>query len=88
MFEQKDLRGIVTIVMLCIFFLSVFVPIFIQVAFDTIVEIPSSYTQAVISLTTVVVTFYFTNKATKDRMDEDTNMITKDDTNLNTDTIK
>lgn len=88
MFEQKDLRGIVTIVMLCIFFLSVFVPIFIQVAFGIIIEIPSSYTQAVISLTTVVVTFYFTNKATKDRMDEDVNMTLGESTALDTDTSK
>lgn len=64
--DKKDLRGIVTIVMLAIFFLAVFVPVVSQ-AVGKDVLILEQYTQAIIQLTTMVVAFYFTNKATRDR---------------------
>lgn len=70
MLNNKDLRGIVTIIMLAIFFLSVFVPIGIKVLCSVDATIPENFTQAIIQLSTMVVAFYFTNKATKDKMDD------------------
>jgi len=66
--DKQDLRGIVTIVMLGIFFFCIFVPVAIRVAFGIELGIPEAYTQAVIQLTSIVVAFYFTNKATKDKI--------------------
>lgn len=68
MLNKNDLRGIVTIVMLAIFICAIFVPVLITVLAMVDVVIPETYTQAVIQLTTMVVTFYFTNKATRDKM--------------------
>ncbi|PAB61309.1 hypothetical protein [Anaeromicrobium sediminis] len=68
--NNKDLRGIVTIVMLAIFLLAIFVPILVAIFFKVDVTIPETFTQAIIQLATMVVTFYFTNKATKDKIQE------------------
>lgn len=59
--EKQDLRGVVTIVMILIFAAAIFSPPVFGFKLDT------EFTQSVIQLTGVIVTFYFTNKATKDR---------------------
>lgn len=69
--DRSDLRGIVTITMLVIFAASIFIPVFIKVFTEVDIEIPASLEQAVITLTTAIVTFYFSNKATKDNMDKE-----------------
>lgn len=60
MLEKNDLRGIITIFVLMLFAAVIFVPAVFKL------EIPDPLLQTVISITTMVATFYFTNKATKD----------------------
>lgn len=64
MLKKQDLRGIVTIFTLILFASVIFVAPLLKI------QIPDPLIQTVISITTMVVTFYFTNKATKDKMEQ------------------
>lgn len=59
--DKKDLRGIITIFVLLLFASVIFIPAILKF------EIADPLLQTVISITTMVSTFYFTNKATRDK---------------------
>lgn len=62
MFSKQDLRGIVTLFMLIVFAAAIFVPPVLNI------QLLTEFVQSVIQLTAIVVTFYFANAATKDKM--------------------